>query len=395
MKASLRGCPGCGGAEADVLHTQRFVLPEGHPLSAGYDVVCCVQCGFVYADTVVTQADYERYYARFSKYEDPTTSTGGGKTAWDAVRLAEEAQQIAEWMPNTQAYVLDMGCANGELLYALRERGFENLCGVDPSPACVANTLRRGIEAHVGSIFQPPEGIGQFDSVILSHVLEHILELKRAVAAIHTLIRTGGCVYIETPDASRYADYVSASFQDFNTEHINHFSCVNLANLMGAAGFMLKAQGQKVIESAPNKPYAALYGVWVKADTPSPINLELDKQLVVNIKAYINKSQAIMDAIEIRLKSALADAPQVIVWGTGQLAMKLLVETSLADAPIAALVDSNPINQGKLLRGIPILSPEQIQGMPYPIVVTTLLHQQAIMEKIRQMELPNQVVLLG
>lgn len=150
-----------------------------------------------------------------------------------------------------------------------------------------------------------------------------------------------------------------------------------------------------MIESAPNKPYAALWGVWVKADTPSPINLELDKQLVVNINAYIDKSQAILDAIETRLKSALADAPQVIVWGTGQLAMKLLVETSLADAPIAALVDSNPINQGKLLRGIPILSPEQIQGMPYPIVVTTLLHQQEIADKIRQMELPNQVVLLG
>lgn len=245
MKTSLRGCPICGGADADVLRTQRFILPESHPLSAGYEVVCCVQCGFVYADTVVTQADYERYYARFSKYEDPTTSTGGGETPWDAVRLAEEARQIAEWMPNAQACVLDMGCANGGLLYALRERGFENLCGVDPSPVCVANTQQRGIEAHVGSIFRSPEGIGQFDTVILSHVLEHILELKRAVTAIHALTRTGGCVYIEVPDASRYADYVFAPFQDFNTEHINHFSCVNLANLMRTAGFFAQDAGPK------------------------------------------------------------------------------------------------------------------------------------------------------
>jgi hypothetical protein len=85
----------------------------------------------------------------------------------------------------------------------------------------------------------------------------------------------------------------------------------------------------------------------------------------------------------------------VIVWGTGQLVLKLLAETSLAKAQIAAFVDSNPINKGRMLRGVPILAPEQIRNSPYPIVVTTILHQQEIAEQIRRMGLPNKIVLLA
>ena len=61
---SIRGSTHC-----DVLHKQNFVLPEGHPLANGYLVVACDNCGFVYADTQVSQHDYDVFYARFSKYE--------------------------------------------------------------------------------------------------------------------------------------------------------------------------------------------------------------------------------------------------------------------------------------------------------------------------------------
>ena len=46
-----RGCPLCLSPGAEMLHHQPFVLPDGHPLGRGYDVVTCQGCGFVYADT--------------------------------------------------------------------------------------------------------------------------------------------------------------------------------------------------------------------------------------------------------------------------------------------------------------------------------------------------------
>ena len=56
-------------------------------MANGYELVCCDRCGFVYADTAVTQEDYDRFYASYSKYEDKKIATGGGESSSDAHRL--------------------------------------------------------------------------------------------------------------------------------------------------------------------------------------------------------------------------------------------------------------------------------------------------------------------
>jgi hypothetical protein len=75
--------------------------------------------------------------------------------------------------------------------------------------------------------------------------------------------------------------------------------------------------------------------------------------------------------------------------------MKLLGETCLAQARIAAFVDGNPINHGKLLKGIPVLSPAQVNGSKSPIIVASIIQGQAIAKAIQQLNLPNPVILLA
>ncbi len=48
-----------------------------HALSNGADIPCCDRHAFVYADTTVSQKDYDIFYAKLSKYEDKKTATGG------------------------------------------------------------------------------------------------------------------------------------------------------------------------------------------------------------------------------------------------------------------------------------------------------------------------------
>jgi 2-polyprenyl-3-methyl-5-hydroxy-6-metoxy-1,4-benzoquinol methylase len=224
-KNTLRHCPICGEEKGEILHTQNFVLPDGHPLAEGYDVVCCDRCGFVYADTTVSQKDYDIFYAKLSKYEDNKTSTGGADSPYDAQRLRKTAECIAEFLPDKNLRILDIGCANGGLLGYLKELGYPNLCGIDPSSACVENIQRNyGIEASIGSLFQLPQNIGKFDVIILSHVLEHIQDIQSAIRSIEQLLNLEGYVYIEVPNASEYIHHLYAPLQDFNTEHINHFS---------------------------------------------------------------------------------------------------------------------------------------------------------------------------
>ena len=247
MSIAKRDCPICGETEVDLLHAQQFELPEGHPLSNGYNVVVCLQCGFVYADTSATQVDYDRFYAQYSKYADSKTGTGGVDNPYDWKRQQETARQIAKFIQDPNSSILDVGCANGGILKALQDLGYKSLCGIDPSLICVENTQRLGIDAHQGTLFQPFKK-HIFDCIILSHTLEHVHDVQGALNWIETNLKTDGTIYLETPDATRYVDFLYAPLQDFNTEHINHFSLTCLVNLMNEHGFTFNGRRSKDID---------------------------------------------------------------------------------------------------------------------------------------------------
>lgn len=395
LKKLFRNCPVCECAGGEVLHTQRFILADNHPLRDGYDVVCCARCGFCFADTAATQRDYDEFYANFSKYADNKTSTGGGGTPWDLERIRDTAAEIARVKPARDARILDMGCANGGMLAALRDLGFSRLCGIDPSPACAEQTrLASGAEAFAGSLFHIPAEAGTFDGVILSHVLEHVRDLKPALFDLRRFMNPGAWLYVETPDATRYKDHLTSPYQDFNTEHINHFSPAGIRNLLAQCGFAPLSQGQKTILSAPNMPYPALYVFAELVAAPNPSAISKDENLKGTLLDYITASRRCMDGIEAQLQAATGGNRRLIVWGTGQLTMKLLAETSLARANIVAFTDSNPANQGKLLRGVPVVAPQSLAPGDDPILVASTINAEAIIASIRQLNLPNPVIRL-
>jgi 2-polyprenyl-3-methyl-5-hydroxy-6-metoxy-1,4-benzoquinol methylase len=393
-KKALRSCPICSEEYTTILHNQKFILPEGHPLENGYDVVSCRSCGFVYADVQVTQGVYDVFYAQLSKYGDTRTSTGGGQDSLDTARLKETARIIASAIPDRNIRIIDIGCANGGLLWELHILGYQNLFGVDPAIICVENTQSRsGIEAIVGSLSKIPKNLGKFDLIILSHVLEHVQDINQAVFEITHLISENGSVFVEVPDATRYADQVIAPFQEFNTEHINHFSVDAVRNLFAKIKFVPVQEASRTIVISNSSSYPVVHSILRKGKIDTLIRF--DENLNANILRYIAKSKELLDKLDQRLSEILANHPKVIVWGTGQLAMKLLADTRLGKANIVNFVDGNPINQGKIIMGKSIISPLDLKTMePYPIIITTLLHHQSIQDDIQQAGLLNLVYTL-
>jgi FlaA1/EpsC-like NDP-sugar epimerase len=231
--------------------------------------------------------------------------------------------------------------------------------------------------------------------LILSHVLEHVLDPRASLVRIRSVMRPGAWLYCETPDAARYSDHTFSPFQDFSTEHINHFSLVSMANLLRRCGFALHSSGVKEISISTGKPYPTLFVLSKLSLLPLEYNMERDDVTKVRLLDYVVRSGQLMRHIEDILTRALSNAPEVLVWGTGQLTWKLLADTSLAQANIAAFVDSNPASHGLTLRGRPILGPSQVESGSRPIVVASLLHQSAIVELIRQLGLANPVIALA
>jgi hypothetical protein len=202
-------------------------------------------------------------------------------------------------------------------------------------------------------------------------------------------------LYLETPDASRYDDYLYAPFQEFNTEHINHFSARALENAGRHFGFQPVLVEQKVLRTAEDTHYPAVFGLFRDnggATDGRPV--VCDQELPSKIAAYIRHSTELMESINAYLTGQLANANQVILWGAGQLAMKLLALPCFAQTHVRALVDNNPILRDKTLAGAPIVGPKEIAGTNEPIIIATLLHADEISAQIRRLGLNNPVLSL-
>jgi SAM-dependent methyltransferase len=390
-----RACGACGATGSTVVHQQDFIVPDGYPLPFRYNVVACRRCGFVYADPAATQRDYDRFYCDWSKYDDSATATGSGVSPYDAARLSATAADIARALPSRAASILDAGCATGGLLTALRDHGFTAVAGLDPSPRCATACRERGFEAYVGSIGSAPAHMPKFDCVIFSHVLEHVYDIPAFFAAARGVLAPGGYLYLETPDATRYADYLYAPFQEFNTEHINHFSPRALENTARRFGFQPIVVEHKILQTAEDTLYPAVFGLFRDSGATTPVHqVNCDRELPSKIGQYIEQSTAQMKKIDQHLATELAHTECVLLWGAGQLAMKLLALPSLARKQVRAVVDNNPTLRGKKLRGAPVVSPKELAGTHEPIIIATLLHADEIRAQIRRLGLANTVLSL-
>jgi len=397
MKTAIRYCPLCDNQNVDVISHQEFELPEGTPLPSQYDVVACRICGFVFADTPASQADYDRFYADFSKYQDSQTAVGGGGTPCDKARMQFTASKIADTLTDKTIRILDLGCGNGGILEALRDLGYSNLTGIDPSAQCVRYLNQElHIDSAQGSLAAMPSHVGKFDLVILSHVLEHVRDFQCVVNALNDLVAPDGFIYLEVPDGCRYVDYLVAPFQEFNTEHINHFCLQTLSAMAEKLQFSTICTGEKILQAEAGWQYPAIFGFFKRAQ------FGLDKTALVPNPAlrtkmleYIDSSAQQMANIDSQIR-VYADAGEpLIVWGTGQLTFKLLAQTSLKQAAISAFVDGNPINQGKRLLNHTIVAPLALESSSIPILLGTTLHCPMISDKIKHdLHLQNPIIIL-
>ena len=109
--------------------------------------------------------------------------------------------------------VLDIGCGNGLLLYNVRDK-FDELCGIEFSGAR-AGIAAEALEGLNGDIRQGniEERLdwddGYFDVIVLSDVIEHIVNLWPAMEEITRLLKPNGHVVISTPNIASLRARVS------------------------------------------------------------------------------------------------------------------------------------------------------------------------------------------
>jgi SAM-dependent methyltransferase len=389
-----RICPVCKQDNKELLFQQRFAEISEASLLSGYDVVVCKNCGFCFADHLPDQAAFDLYYREMSKYEHQDRS--GQPSEFETRQFPALAQFIRVHIPDLQARVLEIGCANGGLLNALKQSGYENILGVDPSPVCARNAEQLyQIRIITGALSDLRMDIGPFDFIILVAVLEHIKDLEVALTKLHDLLSPGGKLYVEVPDVSQFTSSPDAPFQEFSIEHINFFSSESLSNLMGTFKFSEVFSSQTSYEQTDTHIGHAVRMVFQKEPGDKPYVLMPDRVSVAGLKEYIATSREVENRIHKTVNQLVEQQKPVIVWGVGTHTQRLLASSRLIDAKIVAFVDSNPNYQGKVLNGVPIISPERLAGMSEPILVSSRIFQNEIVSQIRsELKLKNEIYTL-
>jgi len=388
-----RPCPVCCSLRSRLLHSQSFEQLSGIRLLDGYDVVVCQDCGAGFADRIPPQASFDAYYRDFSKYE--YEYRGGQGTGYDDMRFREFAKTIIPHIHDHHSRILEIGCATGHLLSVLREQGYENVLGVDPSPGCAKaawDVYRIPVQTH--TILGIPTPDQPFDVVVLVGVMEHIRDLDPAVDKIRALVAPRGRVYLAVPDAARFGSQHDGPFQEFSEGHLTFFSATSLTNLMQIRGFRFLSGDCFLLEHSRGTWCASIYGAYENA-RPDRESWVRDEETEKGLAAYIRKSREAELGIRRKIDDLAASGRPIVVWGTGAHTQTLLAMSSLGNVNISAFVDSNPKCQGRHLHGVPICSPESLAGRTEPILISSYAAQHEIAQQVREkLRLGNELILL-
>jgi SAM-dependent methyltransferase len=188
-------------------------------------------------------------------YEDPEVplSSGAGRARRQARMLASTLRDVV-----APACIVDMGCGDGEAAsVALAANPGHRLVGIDWSADALCQARARGltlIRAAVDGISLPLR-TGTADVVIMSELIEHLVDTDSALDEAWRVLKPGGSLLLSTPNLAAWynrgllAFGVQPVFSEVSLRgvfgrpgtvvagHLRMFTTRSLAGLLRARGF--------------------------------------------------------------------------------------------------------------------------------------------------------------
>ena len=168
------------------------------------------------------------------------------------VYFAGARQDFVSMLPaNGEARVLEIGCGSGDTgALALAQGRAAHYTGVDISAKAAQKAAGILSEVLIGDVEKMPLPwrAGSFDALILSEVLEHLVDPWAALARLSPLVRSGGIAMASSPNVSHYsivANLARGRFEltDFGAmdrTHMRWFTPATYRALFEGAGFAVE-----------------------------------------------------------------------------------------------------------------------------------------------------------
>jgi SAM-dependent methyltransferase len=376
-KTIYRFCPVCDSSNIKNIRHVSFNM--GNILPDYYFLACCRNCGFVYANTPAKARNYERYYNEHNKYSGTITIDSEADAIYEAASLL-----FLKYIKKNDA-VLDMGCGTGGLLLNLQKNGYSNLTGCDPSAASIKKLKEKNIKCVKGSIYDVPQkNMRKFDVILLSGVLEHLFDLKRAVRNLSLYLKPESKIICLLPNVLNYHRFPAPLPYYINIEHINHFSPGTLSKLFEYGKFsMLEILNVNIKFGAISAPV-------IIAVFENQKNTDVSYNKIRNYLHHLESREKVTGKT---IDKIVKSKKKVAIWGTGNFARSVLENTNLKNANISFFIDNNLETADKEFFDYKVTTPDSLNNFKGIILVLSILYFEDIEKQIKEMGLKNYIII--
>jgi len=234
-------CPICGSLEDyTIIHKSNFACSDINldvfsarrlPDLVHYQIVKCNNDGLARSNPIYKDVIHEDLYkhSKFN-YSDQTDNL--------TVTYLEVLDGIISYL-SKETKILEIGCGNGFVLKALLDRGYKNLCGIEPSQDAVLKA--DGIIKDRIMVDVLREGLYKsesFDLIFLFQVFDHIQDPLGFLSICYNLLSPGGSILVMAHDIkSLSARVLGEKSPIIDIEHMYFYSKKTIKEVFVKAGF--------------------------------------------------------------------------------------------------------------------------------------------------------------
>jgi len=249
------------------------------PDKVHYRIVRCNKCGLVYSNPILP-------YGKIKKLYKKSLFTYSQQTSNIIETYYTYLKKALPFLKSRESF-LEIGCGNGFLLKKVKDHGFKEVYGIEPSKDAVQKSDKKIRINIINDIFKP--GIFQknkFDMIAFFQVFDHVFDPNQFLKECHRILKPGGIALAINHDVD---SFMPRLFREkcpiFDIEHIYLFNKKTMQ-------LIFKKHGFKVLEVFGVKNTFALN--YALSFLPVPILL---KKPIMNLAKHLGIS-----AMKIRLK---------------------------------------------------------------------------------------------
>lgn len=214
-----RPCPNCGGSD---FHPE---LKKDH-----LEIVRCSACDLVFTNPLFDENTYLELY-QTDEYSSIVKELNVDSHNYRVERFGRERVEAIRKASATDGTLklLDVGCNTGFFVQAAAEVGWDAL-GIDLNEAGIEFGRQKGLNLKKCDLFELGDEKNSFDVITLFDVLEHLTNPREVLIRAHSLLKTGGLLYLYVPNydsASRYLMGHDAHFI-WPSHHLTYFTPITI-----------------------------------------------------------------------------------------------------------------------------------------------------------------------